>query len=151
VQKIKNMKNLIENYFSGKTTQEEEQELFQYFSSEKIAPELLPYKTYFQSLANLKANAKFIIPKEEYENFAEPIENTTYYLKRIGIVLAVAASFALLLLLFPILHQTNNFVVINGKKYTDEKNIELAFHASLENVKLDVKQIFDDFDNDLFN
>jgi hypothetical protein len=65
--------------------------------------------------------------------------------------MAVAASFALLLLLFPLLHKNNDFVVINGKKYTDKKHIELVLNYSLENVKLDVKQIFDDFDDNLLN
>ena len=141
----------IEKYFSGETTKEEELEILQYFTSENINPELIPYQNYFCGLADLKTHAKYIIPEEEYENFTASEKNRSYYIKRVGITLAIAASVALFLLFFPLLHKNNNFVVINGKKYTDEKRIELAFHTSLENVKLDVKQIFDGLDDDLFN
>ncbi|MCL2436338.1 MAG: hypothetical protein FWD09_09430, partial [Lentimicrobiaceae bacterium] len=103
------------------------------------------------SLANLKNHSHSIIPEEDYENFTSSLIHKYYYIKRFAITFAIAASVALFLLFFPFLHKNNNFVVINGKKYTDKKQIELAFHTSLENVKLDVKQIFDDLDNDLFN
>ena len=141
----------IEKYFSGETSKQEELEILQYFTSENIDPELIQYQNYFRSLANLKTHAKSIIPDEDYENFTPSLKTTQYYIKRFGIIFAVAASVALFLMFFPFIHKNNNFVVINGKKYTDEKHIELAFHTSLENVKLDVKQMFDDLDNDLFN
>jgi hypothetical protein len=141
----------IEKYFSGETTKKEELELIQYFSSENIDPELIQYKNYFCGLAKLKNNAKEIILEEEYEDFTPSLKNRTYYMKRWGIGMAVAATVALLILLFPFLHKNSDYVVINGKKYLDKKHIELALNASLENVKLDVKQIFDDFDEDLFN
>ena len=148
-------KPTIEKYFSGETSKKEELEILQYFTSENIDPELMPYRDYFCSLANLKTHAKSIIPEEDYENFtpvrARRVLPIQYYIKGFGIAFAAAASVALFLLFVPFLHKNNNFVVINGKKYTDEKQIELAFHTSLENVKLDVKQMFDDLDNDLFN
>ncbi|MCL1968643.1 MAG: hypothetical protein FWF65_03650 [Bacteroidetes bacterium] len=141
----------IEKYFSGETTKAEEIEILQYFSSKEIDPELIQYQNYFRGLADLKNRSKNIISKEAYEDFTPSLTNHTYYIKRFGMAMAVAASFALLLLLFPLLHKNNDFVVINGKKYTDKKHIELVLNHSLENVKLDVKQIFDGFDNDLLN
>jgi hypothetical protein len=148
----KNMtKSTIEKYFSGETTREEEIEILHYFTSEKIDSEFTQYQNYFCGLADLKKHSQFIIPEEDYENFTVSSKNHSYYIKRLGISLAVAASVALLLLFFPNLHKNNDFVVINGKKYTDEKHIALALHTSLENVKLDAKNIFDELDNDLFN
>jgi len=144
-------KSKIENYFSGKTTKKEELELLQYFSSENIDPELVPYKKYFQGLAELKNYSKLIIPEEDYENFTTSSGNFIYYIKRFGVAFAVAASIALFIIFSPVLFKKNDFVVINGKKYTDEKHIEMVLHASLENVKFDMKQVFDEFDNDLFN
>ena len=144
-------KSTIEKYFSAETSKKEELEILQYFTSENIAPELTQYQDYFRSLAALKTNANSIIPEDNYDNVDTSAKNTTFYIKRFGVALAVAASFALFLLFFPFFHKNDNFVVINGKKYTDEKHIELAFHTSLENVKLDMKQMFDDFDDDLFN
>jgi len=70
---------------------------------------------------------------------------------RIGVAFAVTASIALFVIFSPFLFKKNDFVVINGKKYTDEKHIEMVLHTSLENVKLDMKQIFDDFEDDLLN
>jgi hypothetical protein len=145
-----NSKLIVEKYFSGETTQEEERQLLQYFSSETIDPELIQYQNYFLGLANLKAHSHHIIPKEDYENFTEPSKNYSFYLKRLGIPLAAAASIALFVFFSLIFHKNSDFVVINGKKYTDKKHIELALTNSLENVKLDVKQLFD-FDDDLLN
>jgi len=149
-------KPTIEKYFSGETSKQEELEILQYFTFGNIDPELIQYQNYFCSLANLKTHARSVIIDKDYENFTQydvrarralPLR----YIKRFGIIFAVAASVALFLMFFPFIHKNNNFVVINGKKYTDEKHIELAFHTSLENVKLDAKQMFDDLDNDLFN
>ena len=149
--KIKIQNSIIEKYFSGETSKEEEFKILQYFTSKNIDPELIQYQNYFCGLTELKIHSTSIIPEENYENSTISSKHTQYYIKRFGIALAVAASVALFLLFFPFLQKKNNFVVINGKKYTDEKHLEMALHTSLENVKLDIKQIFDDFDNDLFN
>ena len=145
------MQQKIENYFSGNTTKEEELEILQYFTSGKIDPELIQYQNYFLGLANLKTHSQSIIPKEDYENFPNSSKNHTYYIKRFGIAFAAAASVALLVLFSPFFRKNSDFVVINGKKYTDKKHIELALNSSLENVKLNVLQIFNDFDDDLLN
>jgi len=144
-------KSTIEKYFSGTTTREEEVALLHYFTSGNVAPEFMQYQKYFCGLASLTAHSQTIIPEEVYENFTVTSKNYVYYIKRLVIPFAAAASVALFILFSPIFHKNNDFVVINGKKYTDKKHIELAFQSSLENVKLDAKQIFDDFDNDLFN
>jgi len=141
----------IEKYFEAETSVKEELEILQYFSSENIDPELVHFQKYFLGLAELKNNSKSIIPEETYENFTPIHKNNAYYIKRAGVAFAVAASVALFILFSPFLHKNSNYVVINGKKYTDKKHIELALQTSLDNVKLDVKQILDDFDNDLFN
>ena len=144
-------KSTIERYFAGTTTREEEHALLHYFSSEQVDPELIQYQKYFCGLENISAHSHTIIPEEEYEKFTYIHKNYSYYIKRYVIPFAAAASVALLLLFSPIFHKTGDFVLINGKKYTDKKHIELAFQTSLENVKLNAKQIFDDFDDDLFN
>ncbi|MDR0206644.1 MAG: hypothetical protein LBI45_05250 [Bacteroidales bacterium] len=144
-------KQRIENYFSGTTTHKEELEIIHYFSSENIDSELILYQKYFLGLEELKTNIARIIPKEEYENFAPSSKNHTYSIKRWVVVMAVAASLTLLLMFFPNINSNKGYVVINGKKYTDEKHIALAFNTALENVKLDTKQIFNDYDDDLFN
>ena len=144
-------KSTIERYFSGTTTREEELALLHYFTSENVDPELIQYQNYFCGLANLTAHSHTIIPEEEYENFIYVPKNYSYYIKRLIIPFAAAASVTLWVIFSPIFHKTGDFVVIDGKKYTDKKHIELALQTSLENVKLNAKQIFDDFDDDLLN
>jgi hypothetical protein len=45
---LTNIKKLIENYFDGNTSIEEEKALQKYFAQDKIAPELQLYKSMFQ-------------------------------------------------------------------------------------------------------
>jgi len=111
----------------------------------------MPYQPYFLGLYDLKTDSQSIIPEEDYENFTPSLRNREFYLKRLGISLAVAASIALFFVFFPLMSKNDGFVVINGKKYTDKTHIELALHTSLTNVKLDVQQLFDELDNDLLN
>jgi hypothetical protein len=141
------MQQKIEKYFSAETTNAEELEIIQYFSSENIDPELIQYQKYFLGLAALKNHANNIIPQETYENFTVSSKNHTYYIKRWGVALAVAASIALFILFLPLFNKYQDFVIINGKKYTDEKQIHLALQTSLENVKIDVRQMFEGLDD----
>jgi hypothetical protein len=177
------MKQKIEKYFNGETTNREEEEINNYFRAGNIDPELKEYAKYFLGMASLKFYSKDIIPEEEYadiqvnrdeippeimkyiseigrnvaHNVSTQSKNRHFMdlqfnpkiAKRIAIPLAIAASFVLLILLFPLWNTNNNLVAINGAKYTDKALADMALHTSLNNVKLDMKQMFDNFDSDL--
>lgn len=51
---LHNIKQLLEKYFEGETSLQEEKELKNYFSSENIASELMPYKSMFGYFSNEK-------------------------------------------------------------------------------------------------
>jgi len=59
------MKELIEKYFNGETSNAEEKEIYNYFLSGNIDPELKEYERYFRGMAALKTHAKEIAMDEE--------------------------------------------------------------------------------------
>ena len=59
------MKELIEKYFNGETSNKEEQEIYNYFLAGNIDPELKEYEKYFRGMASLKTHAKEIAMEEE--------------------------------------------------------------------------------------
>ena len=168
------MKNLIEKYFAGKTSNEEEQEILQYFLSDSIDPELEQDKDYFLGLAYLKAHAKEIIPEADFtfneddtvEEILRRIDKIEIYpsrrrflglrvkpamMKRIAIALAVAASFALLIMLFPFWNTDPSFAVLCGNTYHNNKQVKGTLLASLEDVRFETEQMFNNSDNNFYN
>lgn len=51
------IKNLLHQYFEGETTLEQDQQLIEYFNSDKVAEELNKYKGLFIGLSELSATA----------------------------------------------------------------------------------------------
>ena len=163
------MKELIEKYFNGETSNREEQKIIMYFLSLDIDPELKKYQNYFIGLFQLKAEAKYGASKKELirqcgleSSSADPkshviagqARNDGWRLsmvKRIGIALAVAASIALLILFFPFWHKSDSFIVLCGNEYSNENQVEGALLASLEDVRFEKKQMFNGSNNDLIN
>ncbi len=64
---LHNIKNLLEKYFEGETSLQEEKELKNYFSSENIAPELLKYKSmfgYFSKEKTTESEREIVLEKK---------------------------------------------------------------------------------------
>ena len=64
---LHNIKNLLEKYFEGETSLQEEKELKNYFSSENIAPELLQYKSmfgYFSEEKTTESEREIVLEKK---------------------------------------------------------------------------------------
>src|SRR5690606_26536679 len=64
---LHNIKKLLEKYLDGQTTIQEEKELKQYFSSESIAPELMPYQDmfrYFSKERHVETEREFTIKQK---------------------------------------------------------------------------------------
>lgn len=92
------MKFLLEKYFNGESSIEEEEIILAYFSGEDIDPELLAEKEYFDFLNNEK---KLLLAQEDIsEKIWETIEkreikptiNLFQFTKFSKVVLAIAAS-----------------------------------------------------------
>lgn len=150
-----NIKHLLERYFEGETSREEEQILREYFLKESVDSEFLPYKALFASLGKLTGNS--LLLKDEFLDFEEnnKIIETPFHTHkhtknfyRMGITLAgVAASLILLFFLFKP-GMPANYVMINGVKYTDKETVSKTLETSVENVRLDLKEMFSEL-NDL--
>ncbi|MGE0090056.1 MAG: hypothetical protein AB7S50_11360 [Bacteroidales bacterium] len=96
--KNQKMKFLLEKYFNGESSIEEEEIILAYFSGEDIDPELLAEKEYFDFLNNEK---KLLLAQEDIsEKIWETIEkreikptiNLFQFTKFSKVVLAIAAS-----------------------------------------------------------
>ena len=124
------MNELLEKYFRGETSVDEETELKQYFKSGNVSSELKIYSSLFEvfdSEINEKANKPLI----------KVIQNQRKQ-KRIWIrtfaYTGIAASLTLLLFLkFPF--QVDNYAVVSGNKIEDTEFAEKYVEKKLNHVK----------------
>ena len=118
----KRIEELIESFFEGQTSNEEEKELYAFFSGENIPEHLLPYRqvfTYFETGIKEEFNQQAIIPKTIKSSMK----------KKIIVWTSVAASL-LILISFGIYRFSQekeyslyegSYIIRNGIKITDPK------------------------------
>lgn len=151
------IRELIDKYFDGYTSKEEEKLLHHYFAQGDISPELLPYQTFFVSMGSVSTIPAF--SKEDELDFSDDtptregytdhqkMRNTKNFI-HMGIILAGVAASLLLLFMLIKPQKPANYVMINGVKFTDKEIVNDALETSFENIKLDMEEILSDF-NDL--
>ena len=100
---------LIERYFSGETSLQEEQELKSYFASEDIADEHIPYASLFQNF-DAEKEQRFVPAFSSHKKKRKLVHLTW--------ISGVAASIVLALLLIPRQPQ-DTYLVVNGQKIYD--------------------------------
>ncbi|GHT61675.1 hypothetical protein AGMMS50239_13100 [Bacteroidia bacterium] len=128
--KDNNIKILIEKYFEGLTSLDEEQKLRDYFQQENVLPEWEVYKSMFQY---------FTLERDEKKQaFSSPRPRTKRILLRWGSTAAAAClllfiSLRLFLNAGGTLSKTSQ-AYIDGKKYTDIELIRTETLKSLENL-----------------
>jgi len=137
-EQITHIEELIERFFEGVTSNEEESELSLFFSEEMIPPELLPYKpifTYFET--RLEQECRHLSPM-----FL--ISDRMVRLRR-RLLLSGAAACLLIFLSIAALRFIGNgndnfdpyegsFIVKNGVKITDLNQIRPELEATMERV-----------------
>ncbi|MDR0232649.1 MAG: hypothetical protein LBI82_11100 [Dysgonamonadaceae bacterium] len=137
-QNYQRIEEQIERFFDGQTSNEEERELYAFFSSENVPEHLLPYRPVF---AYFKTGIK---------EDSQPLEIVTIQSsrkKKIRIWMSIAASL-LILISFGIYHFTQekdfnpyegSYIIRNGVKITDPKivnpEIEKTLYAMLQREK----------------
>jgi len=128
-QDYQRIEKLIERFFGGQTSNEEERELYVFFSNDNIPEQLLPYRPVFAYFENG-------IKEEEKIN---PTTMRLFRKKRISIWLSVAAS-VLILLSIGIYHFTRekeynpyegSYIIRNGVKITDPKIVNPEVEKTL--------------------
>ena len=123
---------LLDKYFEGETSCEEERELRRFFTEEEVPEHLQTYRPLFAYL-NREATS-MAEPTEEKSVTTEsakevPAQRKPFRLYRtFYAVSGIAAGLLLLLgvakIIFPLSGVPENYVVIDGQRYTDEKLVE---------------------------
>jgi hypothetical protein len=132
---------LTEKYFEGRTSAKEEQSLFAYFSTENVSADLQEDQLYFSSFNRLKNRQILLSLSDEKPKKRYSLAPFARYAS------LAAASAALLAVLFYFQTKPKAYVVIDGKKYTDKEMMEEVFLASLQNVKQNTQELFNDMDD----
>lgn len=138
---------LLNKYFDGETSCEEERELRRFFAEEEVPEELQVYRPLFACLD--QEAQKFRLEQSEIEKKKKTAPVQSYSLKRrrwLYFLGGAAASIALFIgsmQLFPVPNASENYVIINGKRYTDEALIKEKAMEALQNVHFTDEEIND--------
>jgi hypothetical protein len=133
---------LIETYFEGLTTLEEEQALRDYFQGENVSEELEIYKPMFRYFSREISGSDFVQPALDSKQTPKRRRSILRWVS-----VAAAAS---LLLLFSLkltfsTHKTlpeTSQVYIDGKKYTNVALIRTEALKALENLSEDNEDVY---------
>lgn len=123
------IETLLSRYFEGETTCEEERELRRYFTEEEVPEALQSYRPLFAYMAQ-EVNRRSL-PKKRY--------------RLSGI--AAAAAVALLLVVGGGIwltvrpHHPQNFVIIDGRQYTDISLVRAQAQAAFAQVQLSPEEV----------
>jgi tRNA G46 methylase TrmB len=120
------IKALLEKYFEGLTSLEEEQALREYFQGEKIDPELKIYQPLFQFFANARPRV-LRLPSLAWRGWGKGLS-----------WLSIAAAACILLFIgLKLTHRTlpeTSQAYIDGKKYTNIEVIQIEALKALDNL-----------------
>ena len=132
---------LLNKYFEGETSCEEEQWIRDYFSNENVPEHLLCYKpmfAYFDNEISTEQAKKTV----KANKMAIPRRKTLVYTFS-----GIAACIVMGIGISTFFQQSDdsckrNYVVINGKCYTDEATIKAYANASLQEVATSKDEVF---------
>lgn len=132
-EEIAKMEELVEKYFDGCTTCEEERRLRRFFMEEEVPDGLAVYRPLFACLAHEAEKAR-----AEKASVPASGQGTTGR-KRLFYLLAGMAATVLLLvgtarLLPSFASPAENYVIIDGQRYTDRKLAEAKALEALQNI-----------------
>ena len=135
-----NIEELINKYFEGETTCEEERELRHFFTTDIVPEHLETYRSLFAFFdAEIKQQAK--VPGVNNKNSKHFVRKYVLYS-----LSAIAASILLLFGITGIYHHTatpDNYVVIDGKQYTDASIVKEQAMAAFKDVSLSEEDVFE--------
>lgn len=125
---------LLDKYFEGETSCEEERELRHFFTKEEVPEGLQIYRPLF---AYLDQEVASTAEREEGPQ-EQPAERRSRPYRLLYTVSGIAAGLLLLFgigrMVFPLSTAPENYVVIDGKRYTDEKLVQAKALEALQNV-----------------
>ena len=144
---------LLNRYFEGETSSEEERELRAFFTSgnvpDRLAEESRKERQPDEALIPIDEDILFMLDAEKVE------EKKTFTLRSVlYLVSGIAASFLLLLGLNHLLNPvdpcfcSDNYVVINGRCYTDIHKVRSMALEALQEVATPADEYFPEADRD---
>lgn len=132
-----NIEELVNKYFEGETTCEEERELRRYFTSEDVPEGLRAYRPIFAYFEEEAKQNK----KSRTEGKTRNIRQRLIYAfsgMAAGILLAIGIAS-----LYQQYDTTpSNYVIIDGKKYTDASLVQQQAQAAFRDVSLSKDDVF---------
>ena len=134
---------LLDKYFEGETSCEEERRLRRFFTEEEKVPEhLLVYRPLFvyldkeaTSMTGKEATST-ITPEEKQKEqpFGKPSRLHRMFYTASGIAAGLLLLLGVAKIIFPLSGVPQNYVVIDGRRYTDEKLVEAKALEALQNA-----------------
>lgn len=142
-EEYKNVEDLVERFFEGKTSRAEEQQLYAFFAQPDIPSVFLPYKEmfgYFETgiVEECKESPELVLP-------AKRQKRTT----RLWLMAATVAA-SLLFLLFntvgvkqpvPFNPYEGSYIVRNGVRITDMNEVEPVLKTTLQRIEQQQKRV----------
>ncbi|MDH6306504.1 hypothetical protein M2459_003240 [Parabacteroides sp. PF5-5] len=140
----KYIEDLLERFFDGETSNEEEKELYRFFSREDIPEHLLPYKQvfhYFESELEEELRQVTEAPQTDFRTEQKPKKHW------LALAIGVAASLLILLMLSPLFMKETSFnpyegsyIVRNGKRITNPEVIRSELEATVRQALQEEKE-----------
>lgn len=131
--------DLLNKYFEGETSRDEERELKRRFMEENIPEELEIYRPFFAYFDNETHKCKEAVKTNKPKK--------TIYQYVLYTLSGVAASLLILLagngIYRQYLKQPTNYVMIDGKRYTDSEIIREQARIAFNDVRFTQEDIFD--------
>ncbi|WP_418696831.1 hypothetical protein [Bacteroides sp.] len=122
---------LLNKYFEGETSCEEERELRRFFTGEEVPEHLQVYRPLFAYLDREVKAGQEESPKMLPAKKSAFLHRTLYALSGIAAGLLLLIGIARIL---PLSASSENYVIIDGKRYTDEKLVEAKAMEALQNA-----------------
>lgn len=135
---MKEIETLLEKYFEGETSSAEEKKLREYFTSGEVAPHLRVYVPLFLYFEEEIGKEERTVPEIRMP------QKRKIFLWVSGVAAAVLLLLGIgKLSIFPgKMYCSNNYVVINGRCYTDPHTIREHAWNALQEVSVTEKDLF---------
>lgn len=142
------IQNLIEKYFEGETSSSQEKILQEYFLQDEVDEDLKQYRPLFNAFTDLTSQPELmeidlsLVERQNNISITKKSKLKKYLRVSATAIAGIAACIALFFITYH--PSSDTFVIIDGKKYTDKTKIQNAFDASIENVRIDLHDVFSD-------
>lgn len=133
---------LLNKYFEGETSCDEERDLRRFFTEEQVPEDLEMYHPLFVCLDE-EAKAH-----QSHQHEVKEVNKQLSYRRRLYYIMGSIAAGLLLLIGVANLYQNvwtapSDYVIINGKRYTDAKTIREQALSAFQDVQMSQDEVLD--------